>query len=433
MSYGHPIHPVRQPLDAVLTVPGSKSITNRALVLAALADGESLLENVLFSDDTIYMSEALSAAGFGIESDPDALSIRVRGGLGRIAARERANIFVGNAGTAMRFLTALFCLTDNEYELTGTARMKERPIGELLDALVTLGANVYSKEGNGCPPVIVNSAGIQGGEARLEGNTSSQFISALLLVAPYARHDTVIHLTSRPVSQPYIAMTLSMMKSFGVTAECGADFRRIAIPSGQRYVPQKYAIECDASSASYFLAAPAVAGGRVRVEGLPERSLQGDAAFADLLGQMGCTVTRGPASIEVTCTRGTLRGIEADMHDISDTFPTLAVVALFATGPTTIRNIANVRFKECDRIAAVATELRKIGATVEEFDDGLTINPPAVCRGARIETYDDHRIAMAFAVAGLATNGIEILDPDCTGKTYPDFFNDFAKMTGERK
>lgn len=434
MTHGITIPVVQAPLDAVARVPGSKSMTNRALVLAALAEGESRLSNVLFSDDTVYMSEALLAAGFGIESDPDALTIQIKGGLGRIVARERTRLFVGNAGTAMRFLTALLCLTHNEYELTGTARMRERPIGELLDALTALGASVYSSEGTGCPPVVINGAGLVGGECRLAGNISSQFVSAILMAAPCARQDVTITIADRPVSLPYIRMTLSMMQAFGVDATISDDARTIMVPAGQRYRPRQYAIESDASSASYFLAAPAVAGGRVRVNGIPEESLQGDTAFASLLAKMGCQVTRSPEGIEVRAERGMLRGIEADMHDISDTFPTLAVTALFASGPTTIRNIANVRYKECDRISAVASELVKLGAGVEEFEDGLKITPPgdimSIRPAAPIATWDDHRMAMAFSLAGLVIPGVEILDPDCTSKTWPEYFRDLAALTG---
>ncbi len=427
--------PVLQtPLDATARVPGSKSITNRALVLAALAEGESRLSNVLFSDDTVYMSEALSAAGFGVESDPDALEIRVSGGLGQIVARERTRLFVGNAGTAMRFLTALLTLTHNEYELTGTARMRERPIGELLEALAALGASVYSSEGTGCPPVVINGAGLTGGECRLAGNISSQFISAILMAAPCARQDVTIRITERPVSLPYIRMTLAMMRDFGVEASLSDDARTIHVPAGHRYRAGDYAIESDASSASYFLAAPAIAGGRVLVEGIPADSLQGDTAFADLLAEMGCRVTRNASGIEVAAERGALHGIEADMHDISDTFPTLAVTALFAEGPTTIRNIANVRLKECDRITAVASELVKLGASVTEFPDGMRIQPPAdwseLRPAAPIATWDDHRMAMAFSLAGLVIPGVEILDPDCTTKTWPGFFQDLARLTG---
>lgn len=434
MSHGITIPVLRTPLDADTRVPGSKSITNRALILAALAEGKSHLTNVLFSDDTVYMSEALLAAGFGIESDPDTLSIQIEGGLGRIVARERIRLFVGNAGTAMRFLAALLCLTHNEYELTGTTRMRERPIGELLEALAALGASLYSSEGTGCPPVVINGVGLVGGECQLSGNISSQFISAILMIAPYARQDVVIQIADRPVSLPYIRMTLAMMQTFGVTSTVTDDFRTISVQAGQRYSPQDYAIESDASSASYFLAAPAIAGGRVLVQDIPENSLQGDAAFAQLLGQMGARVSHTSEGIEVRAERDSLRGIEADMHDISDTFPTLAVTALFASGPTSIRNIANVRYKECDRITAVASELVKLGARVEEFPDGLTIHPPkeitAVRPSAAIATWDDHRMAMAFSLAGLVIPGVEILDPDCTAKTWPDYFRDLAKLTG---
>lgn len=436
MKHGITIPVVQAPLDAVTRVPGSKSMTNRALILAALADGESHLSNVLFSDDTIYLSEALSATGFKIESDPETLSIRVQGGLGQIVAQERTRLFLGNSGTAMRFLTALLCLTHNEYELTGTARMKERPIAELLDALTALGASVYSSEGTGCPPVIINGAGLSGGECHFSGEISSQFVSAILMAAPCAQNDISITITEQPVSLPYIRMTLAMMRDFGVEAIVADDARTIRVPAGQRYRPCQYTIESDASSASYFLAAAAIVGGRVRVNGIPKESLQGDTVFASLLARMGCQVTHDQEGIELRAERGLLKGIEADLYESSDTFLTLAVTALFAKGATTIRNIANVRYKECDRIAAVSSELVKLGAQVEQFEDGLKIIPPKdsskIRPTAAIASWDDHRIAMAFSLAGLVIPGVKILDPDCTSKTWPGYFRDLATLTGGR-
>jgi 3-phosphoshikimate 1-carboxyvinyltransferase len=424
------IQPAGEPLDAVVTVPGSKSITNRALVLAALADGTSTLHNALFSDDTRRMLEALPQLGIAVEADEAGELIRVHGCGGQIPSTE-TTLFCGNSGTTIRFLTALCALGYGAYELDGVARMRQRPIGELLAALRQLGAVVGSKEQEGFPPVIVRGGGLRGGEVTFTAAQSSQYISAVLMAAPYARND--VYLTVRdPVSVPYLDMTIRMMASFGVTALDRAleGELRYVVPCGQRYAAQDYVIEPDASNASYFLAAAAVAGGRVTVRGLGEGSIQGDVGFSEVLEQMGCRVERRADDLTVIGPpRGRrLRGLDVDLNAMPDMAQTLAVVALFAEGPTTIRNVANLRVKETDRLAALANELGKFGAEVEIFADGLRVRPPQRPTPARVHTYDDHRMAMSFAVAGLALDGVEILDPECVKKSFPDFFTRFAAL-----
>jgi len=414
------IDPVRGPIDAVVRLPGSKSITNRAFVMAALADGESTITGALFSDDTRYMAAALERLGIGVQADESAERVRVFGLGGSFPART-ADLFVGNAGTAMRFLTAFVALGHGVFRLDGVLRMRQRPIGELLSALRQAGVEVRSEHDDDCPPVRVQADGLRGGTVRLSADVSSQYVSALLMVAPYSREGLRIELVGDLVSEPYVRMTTRMMEQWGVHTETSGG-NAFWVAPGQRYAARsEYRVEPDASSASYFLAAAAVTGGRVRVPGIGADSLQGDVAFANVLQQAGCEVERGPDWIEV---RGPerLRGVDVDMNAISDTAMTLAVVALFAEGPTTIRNVAHIRQKESDRLQALATELRKLGATVEEAPDGLRITPPAALRPAVIETYDDHRMAMSFAVAGLRAPGVVICDPGCVAKTFPAYF-----------
>lgn len=415
------------PVRGELTVPGSKSITNRALIMAALAEGSSVLENALFSDDTIYMMEALEHSGISLLSVPEHARIEVDGGLSRLALSPDQPLFVGNAGTAMRFLTAMFSLTRQHYELTGSERMKQRPIGELLDAIAALGGDATSRNSNGCPPVIINGRGLAGGEVHFSGRVSSQFISALMMAAPYARQDVRIVINDEPVSVPYLEMTAGVMAAFGVHTQQSADRRCFTVTAGQRYLAGRYQVECDASSASYFLATAAVSRGRVQINGLGRASIQGDIRFLDLLEQMGCSVESGDNWVAVSGP-DKLQGIDVDMRHISDMTLTLACVALFAQGPTTIRGVANIRFKETDRIKALCTELTRLGADVSEREDGLVIRPAPEYQAAAIKTYDDHRMAMSFAVAGLRIPGLEILDPQCTSKTFPDFFPTFLRL-----
>ena len=410
------------PIEAAIRPPGSKSLTNRALLVSALAEGRSTITGALASDDTHYMIGALRALGLAVSESPDGADIVVEGGGGDFPVR-RAELSVGNAGTAMRFLTAALTASRGDFRLDGDPRMRERPIGDLVEALRELGGGVSARDGM-YPPVEIGSTGLRGGVCSIDGRTSSQYVSALLMAAPYSERDVTVNVVGGLVSEPYVAMTRRVMGDFGVSVESdGPECHRIA--AGQRYRGAEYAVEPDASAASYWFAAAAVTGGTVRVEGLGTRSIQGDMAFVDLLAEMGCTVRRELTWTEVT--GGPLRGIDADMRHISDTAMTLAALALFADSPTRITGIGNVRVKESDRIAAVATEARKLGAHIDELPDGMVVNP-ARLNGAEIDTYNDHRIAMSFAVAGLRQPGIVIRDPGCVAKTYPTFFDEFARL-----
>lgn len=416
------MRPVTAPIRGAIRPPGSKSLTNRALVVAALAVGPSRLTGVLDSQDTRVMVESLRRLGIPVEWDAAACRISLTGCGGYIPAGN-ADLWLENSGTSIRFLTALCSLGTGRYRLDGNSRMRERPIGDLINALQQLGGNAQCELGNGCPPVVLESQGLAGGTVRVAGNVSSQFLSALLMAAPGARSDMVIQVAGELVSEPYVEMTLRVMQSFGVhvTVETG---NRFVCPP-QTYRGTEYDIEPDASAASYFFAAAAITGGRVTVNGLSRQALQGDVGFAAALERMGCSVEYDEHAITVS--GGKLRGVEIDMNAISDTAQTLAVVAPFAEGPTTIRNVAHMRHKETDRIAAVATELRKLGQTVDEHPDGLTIHP-APLQPATIATYDDHRMAMSFALIGLRTAGVRIAHPECTQKTYPAYFEDLAKL-----
>ena len=411
------VQPLTHPLDSTVCVPGSKSITNRALLVAALADGRSTLDGALFSDDTTYMAQACAALGVAVTTDATGARFTVDGGGGTFPAAA-AELFVGNAGTAMRFLAAALCLGHGRFRLDGTPRMRERPMQDLVDALVQLGARVQCIERPGCPPLVIDADGLRGGAATVAAAKSSQFLSGLLLVAPCTHTGADLTVVGPLVTPPYIDMTLGVMSAFGVRADRDG-YGRFRIPP-QRYAARAYRIEPDASSAHYFWAAAALTGGRVRVEGLGTASLQGDVHFVDLLEQMGARVVRGADFIEVHG-GAHLDGIEADMNALSDTMPTLAVLAAFARRPVTIRNVAHVRLQESDRLHAVATELQRLGVRVRELDDGLVIEPSPV-RGGQVETYDDHRIAMAFALAGLRVPGIAIRDPACVRKTFPEYF-----------
>jgi 3-phosphoshikimate 1-carboxyvinyltransferase len=330
-----------------------------------------------------------------------------------------------NSGTSLRFLAGLLAAGTGEYILDGNARMRERPVGDLLDALRALGVNVRSERENGCPPIRLSAAGITGGRTTIRGDVSSQFLSALLMAAPLARGPLRIEVAGELVSKPYIDMTLQTMAAFGVVVRREGVAAFEASPS--RYASCDYTVEPDASAASYWFAAAAIAGGRVTVPGLGSDSLQGDLGFVRILERMGCRVvqTRNSTTVE----GGPLHGVDAEMGDLSDTVPTLAAVAVFADGPTTIRGVANIRVKECDRLAAVATELRKLGADVEEGSDRLRIQPRPL-HGARLATYDDHRMAMSLALVGLRVPGVQIENPGCVAKTYPNYWRDFARLVG---
>ena len=417
------ILPAAGPVRAAVRPPGSKSITNRALVCAALADGKSTLLGTLSSDDTQVMIDGLRRLGITVDSLEEGRRLLVTGCNGHPPADE-AELFVGNSGTTVRFLTALACLGQGNFSLDGVQRMRQRPIEDLVSALRQLGADVNCPADNGCPPVLIRANRLQGGQCTVRGDISSQFLSGLLMAAPAAATDTTIRIEGTLVSVPYVKMTLEVMRSFGVDVKHDSELNELTIPTAT-YQSCDYNVEPDASAASYFWSAAAVTGGEVKVEGLSRQSLQGDVAFVDCLAQMGCDVTAG--NDYITVRSGTLRGIDVDMNAISDTVQTLSVVALFAEGPTTIRNVAHIRHKETDRIAAVASELRKLGATVHEQPDGLRIEPGEF-RGAHIETYDDHRMAMSFSLAGLVRPGVIVCDPQCTEKTYPDFFQDLEEI-----
>lgn len=412
------------PIDARVRPPGSKSITNRALVCAALAEGKSVLEGVLDSEDTQVMIQGLRALGLRPKHDPEARQVVLPGCGGKIPAGE-ADLYVANSGTTLRFLTAVVTLGHGTFRLDGTPRMQQRPVADLLAALGALGADVLDELGTGCPPVRVQARGLPGGRAVVAGGISSQFLSALLMAAPCAQGPVELVVDGDLVSKPYVTMTLEVMKAFGAEV-VQEGFERFLLDGAQRYAARQYTIEPDASAASYFFAAAAIAGGQVTVEGLSRDSLQGDVAFCECLAQMGCDVRYEEQSITVR--GGRLRGVEVDMNAISDTVQTLAAVALFAEGPTTVTRVGHIRHKETDRIAALATELRKLGAEVDELPDGLTIRPGAL-HGATIDTYDDHRMAMSLALAGLRIPGVVIRDPDCTSKTYPGFFDDLRRVT----
>lgn len=413
------IQPLARPPDAAIRVPGSKSITNRALVAAALAEGKSHLHGALFSDDTRYMLEALRTLGVPVEADEPAARLAVEGAAGRVPAAA-ADLFVGNSGTTIRFLTALVALGRGQYRLDGIPRMRQRPIEPLLDSLRQLGADAYSESGTGCPPVIVRAAGLAGGRARMRGDLSSQFFSALLLVAPLTPRGIELAVEGELVSKPYVDLTAAVMRAFGASISHD-EYWRLTVPGGQKYRARDYEIEPDASNASYFFAAAALTGGHVRVEGLGRDSAQGDYRFLDILERMGCRVERGAAATGVWGPER-LRGVEEEMSDFSDQAQTLAALAPFAGSPTTVRGIAHTRLQETDRVAAMVAELRRLGQEVEEYPDGLRITPAPV-RPAAMHTYDDHRMAMAFALVGLRAPGIRLLDPACVAKTFPDYFS----------
>ena len=412
------IQPVRRPIQGEIRPPGSKSITNRALIIAALARGTSRLSGVLDSVDTRVMIDSLQRLGIDVEVDLANCIFTVHGRGGELPANE-AELWCENSGTSIRFLTALCAVGSGDYRLDGNTRMRERPIAPLVEALKSAGADIRCESDNGCPPVRLGAQGLPGGTITVDGGLSSQFLSALLMVSPVARQQQTIAVSGELVSRPYVDMTIAMMRDFGATVEEPQPNQFVVSPTG--YQGRSYEIEPDASAASYFFAAAAVTGGSVTVQGLKRDALQGDIAFVDALVRMGCQAEWHESS--VTLTGGDLRGIDIDMNAISDTAPTLACVAPFAKGPTRIRNVAHMRIKETDRVSAVVTELRKAGLTVEEHPDGMTIHPGPI-QPAKIATYDDHRMAMSFSLLGLRAPGISILDPGCTSKTYPNYFDD---------
>ncbi|EJA5731069.1 3-phosphoshikimate 1-carboxyvinyltransferase [Salmonella enterica] len=413
-------------VDGAINLPGSKSVSNRALLLAALACGKTVLTNLLDSDDVRHMLNALSALGINYTLSADRTRCDITGNGGPLRASGALELFLGNAGTAMRPLAAALCLGQNEIVLTGEPRMKERPIGHLVDSLRQGGANIDYLEQENYPPLRLRG-GFTGGDIEVDGSVSSQFLTALLMTAPLAPEDTIIRVKGELVSKPYIDITLNLMKTFGVEI-ANHHYQQFVVKGGQQYhSPGRYLVEGDASSASYFLAAGAIKGGTVKVTGIGRKSMQGDIRFADVLEKMGATITWGDDFI--ACTRGELHAIDMDMNHIPDAAMTIATTALFAKGTTTLRNIYNWRVKETDRLFAMATELRKVGAEVEEGHDYIRITPPAKLQHADIGTYNDHRMAMCFSLVALSDTPVTILDPKCTAKTFPDYFEQLARMS----
>ena len=402
-------------------LPGSKSISNRVLLLAALASGETEVHGLLDADDTRVMREALSVLGVRFSDS------RVRG-VGGAFPVKKAELFLGNAGTAFRPLTAALALSGGEYRLSGVARMHERPIADLVDALRGIGARIDYAGKEGFPPLVVHPGKIELGKpVRVRGDVSSQFLTALLLALPLAGRESVVEVEGELISKPYVEITLNVMRRFGVPVS-RTEWRRFAVPAGPYASPGRIYVEGDASSASYFLAAGAIGGGPVRVEGVGRHSIQGDVRFTEVLERMGAKVSFGDDWIECSG-RAPLRAIDLDLNHIPDAAMTAAVMALFADGPSTLRNIASWRVKETDRLAAMATELRKLGAQVEEGKDSLTIAPGKLKPGVNIDTYDDHRMAMSFSLVALAGVPVMINDPQCVAKTFPDYFQAFASIT----
>jgi len=406
------------PVDAAVSLPGSKSYTNRALLLAALASGRSTISGALFSDDTRYMCESLGRLGVAVEQAEHEALIAVTGEGGSFPAAA-ADLYVGNAGTAARFLTASLTASSGRFVLDGSERMRERPIEPLLAALRGLGARVRSLNGTGCPPVLIEADGLPGGIATVDGAISSQFLTALLMVAPLARSSVTIAVEGELVSAPYVEMTMAIMRDFGAHSECAPD-GRFHVPGQQAYASREYVVEPDASSASYFFAAAAITGGRVRVERLGSGSVQGDLGLLEVLEQMGCAVVSTPNWIEVQGPKR-LSGVDADFSRMGDVATTLLAIAPFADGPVSVRGIAQTHYEESDRPVAAATELRRMGIQVEDDWDNVTVHPGKPIP-TTVTTYDDHRIAMSFAVTGLAASGIRIEDPGCVAKTFPSFF-----------
>ncbi len=428
------IAPISHPLSATVRVPGSKSLTNRALLIASLASGTTHLTNALFSDDSCYFAKALQTLGFDVQLDEANHEMTVTGLGGKIPSN-KAELFIGNAGTAARFLSAFLTLGHGEYILDGEPRMRERPIGDLVDSLTQLGANIeamQNAEGRRqkapvCLPVKIHAFGLPGGKTQIAGDISSQFLSALLMVAPYVKSPIEIELTTGLNSKPYVDMTISIMQDFGVEIQRNA-YQSFRVPimnyelrNTQHATRNTYSIESDASAASYFFAAPAICGGTVRVENISRKSKQGDIAFLDILQQMGCSIKEGDDFIEVTSSQS-LMGIDVNMRDIPDTAQTLAAIAPFASSPTRIRGIASARVKETDRVSATCAELKRLGIQVDEHKDGMTIYPCQTLKPSSVQTYNDHRMAMAFSLIGLRFDGVTIENPSCVSKTFPNFF-----------
>lgn len=419
-----------QPISLVsgeVNLPGSKSVSNRALLLAALASGKTRLTNLLDSDDIRHMLNALTKLGVSYQLSDNNTVCEVEGLGSSFNVENAQELFLGNAGTAMRPLAAALCLGSGEYVLTGEPRMKERPIGHLVDALKTAGADIEYLENENYPPLKIKGTGLKGGTVKIDGSISSQFLTAFLMSAPLAEGDIKIEIIGELVSKPYIDITLHIMKQFGVDV-INNDYQSFVVPSGQSYkAPGDFLVEGDASSASYFLAAAAIKGGEIKVTGIGRNSIQGDIQFADALEKMGAEIEWGDDY--VVSRRGELKAVDLDFNHIPDAAMTIATAALFAEGTTAIRNVYNWRVKETDRLSAMATELRKVGAEVEEGEDYITITPTPNLKHAAIDTYDDHRMAMCFSLVALSDTPVTINDPKCTSKTFPDYFDKLAGLS----
>jgi 3-phosphoshikimate 1-carboxyvinyltransferase len=408
-----------QAVDAEITVPPSKSYTNRALITAALAEGSSTIITPSKADDVEYLVKALEEFGVEIKRLKHWYKVQGTNGELKIPSKE---IYVGNAGTTMRFLTTFACLAPGETVVNGDENMQNRPINDLLEALRSTGIKCSSI--NGCPPVKISGGSFRGGRIEIDASVSSQFVSSLLLSAPYAKQPVYLYIKKKLSSLPYIDMSVHVMRSFGAEVNV-IDELHYEVKNDLRYMGREFQIEADASAATYFLAAAAITKGRVLVKNLPTESFQGDMKFVNVLSDMGCKVSKTETGIGLEGV--TLKGIDVDMNAIPDCVPTLAVVAAFAEGPTTITNVHHLKYKETDRLKALATELTKLGVKVERFDDGFTIYPQSL-RGTTIETYNDHRMAMSFAIAGLKVDGVAIKNPSCVSKSFPNFWDEFNKL-----
>ena len=413
------LKPARRAAGTV-RLPGSKSISNRVLLLAALAQGETEVTGLLDADDTRVMRDALSALGVRFSGSKTV-------GVGGVFPVKQADLSLGNAGTAFRPLTAALALSGGEYRLSGVPRMHERPIGDLVDALRAIGARIDYTGKEGYPPLAIHPGEINASVVQVRGEVSSQFVTALLMALPLLQKESTIEITGELISKPYVEITLNVMRRFGIDV-ARDDWRSFHIPAAKYKSPGRIFVEGDASSASYFLAAGALGGGPVRVEGVGRGSIQGDVRFTEVLEKMGAEVSLEDNAIEVRG-RGKLRAIDMDMNHIPDAAMTAAVLALFADGPSTLRNIGSWRVKETDRIAAMATELRKLGATVEEGRDSLGITPAPLKPNVAIDTYDDHRMAMSFSLVSLGGVPVRINDPACVAKTFPGYFEILATTT----
>lgn len=414
-------------VSGVVHLPGSKSISNRALLLASLAKGTTRITNLLDSDDVSHMLNALTALGVQFSLSADKTVCEITGVAGVFQHKEPLELFLGNAGTAMRPLTAALAVSNVDVTLTGEPRMYERPIGHLVDALLQWNADIEYLQHKDYPPLRIRGKALAGGKISIDGSVSSQFLTAVLMAAPLLSGESEIIISGELVSKPYIDITLALMARFGVSVE-NKNYQSFVVKGNQHYQsPGDFLVEGDASSASYFLAAAAIKGGTIKVTGIGKNAVQGDIHFADALEAMGATVDWGYDYISVT--RNQLKGIDRDYNAIPDAAMTIATTALFAEGPTAIRNVYNWRVKETDRLNAMATELRKVGAEVEEGEDYILITPPAQLKHASIATYNDHRMAMCFSLVALSNTAVTIEDPDCTRKTFPQYFEVFSTLS----